>query len=555
MQFDNPQGVTFEVTPETRTIRGLALPFGDIGETMGMRWTFGKGSLQWSKVKVLDGHDWTRAVGTAELEETDDGILMTAKIAKGSRGDDLLELCAAGVYDGLSIGLADDVKSVARNGVQHVKSGTVREVSLTPIAAFERASITSVAASATESNIMENTETREVEGTETAEVSAAPTFSLDDVRAVVTDVLKAQEPAPVVPAGRTDGYAMFAVTEEPMYRFRGAISGKHDFSQDLIAGVNGDAAAKARVLEFTKNNLLVGPRFVDTGDTAAINPTRNRPDMFLDEGPAQPTPLHNFFFKGSLADVTPFSYSKLDSYSGLVDDHEEGVEPTGGDFAVETGATVTPSAVSGKIFVTREVADQSGNPAVSGLIWSKFQREFNALLEAKTAELVLAGTYSSFITGSLSTGADGDVIGAALEDGLVALQFRADGSRFEKMFAHVDLYKKLVSATADDGRKLYPILNPMNADGTATSRFGTVNVAGMTVDPTWSLGTTSAGSGASAGRSIVADRNAVHVWNTGLTKLDKLEEKVAGFYVGAWAYWAGIRYDESGILKVDYDLS
>src|SRR3954454_24245588 len=95
--FDNPAPVTFEIDQERRTIRGLAIPFGDVAQSNGQRWTFSKGSLKWSKVTVLDSHDWTKAMGTAQLEEGEDGIYMVARIARGNRGDEALALAEAGV--------------------------------------------------------------------------------------------------------------------------------------------------------------------------------------------------------------------------------------------------------------------------------------------------------------------------------------------------------------------------------------------------------------------------------------------------------------------------
>lgn len=549
LTFDNPNGVEFTVERETRTIRGLALPYGDSATSNGMRWSFAKGALRWGKVKLLNAHDWTQVLGIAELEDTDEGLVMTAKVAPTRLGDEVLALAEMGAIDGLSIGLGDDVKATARGGVQHVQSGTVREVSTTPIPAFERAAIRSVAASAAQmkENKMDENETKEVESPQVVSLSA------DDVRTIFAEeIAKANEvKRPVVPAGRPDGPVF--VREEPMYRFGGAIPGKFDFAKDVTSAVHGDREAHDRVMKFMGEHLLSPAglvRFtepqIDTEDTAAVNPARYRPDMFLDEGPAQPTPLYSFFYKGGLSDVTPFFYSKLDSYSGLLDDHDEGVEPTAGTFVTESGATVTPSPISGKVHITREVHDQGGSPQVSGLVWSKFQRVFRQMLETKTATLLANGTYDSFAT--VEAGATGEVLGAAIEDGVVDLQFKADGARFQKMFGHVEMYKALRSAVDGMDRPLYPIVNPSNAQGSAGNLFGYINVAGMRVEPTWSLGATGAGQ-----TSYAADPNAVHVWNSGLTKLERLNESVEGYDIGAWAYFAGIVYDETGVLELGYD--
>lgn len=548
--FDNPEGVEFAVEPESRTIRGLALPYGDTADNGNGKWAFVQGALTWARVKLLNAHDWNQVIGTAELEETPEGLMMNAKVANTRLGDEVLALAEMGAIDGLSVGLGADLKAVLKDGVQHVKAGTVREVSTTPIPAFTRAAITSVAASAAQNK--ENT----MEENETVEVETPVSLSADDVRTIFAEELAARDEdlRPVVPAGRPEG-AQFQIREESMYRFDGAIPGKHDFAKDVTSAVHGDADAHKRVMQFMGEHLLtpggLAPKFaepqIDTGNTSPLNPARYRPDMFLDEGPAQPTPLYEFFHKGGLSDVTPFFYSKLKTYAGLLGDHTEGVEPTGGTFETETGATVTPSPISGKIHITREVHDQGGSPQVSGLVWSKFQRVFRQMLETKTFGILSGGTYSDFVADP-AAGADGNTLGAAIEGGVVDLQFTADGSRFRKMFGHVEAYKTLISAVDSNGRKLYPVLNPSNADGQASNLYGHVNVAGLRIDPTWSLGATGTGQ-----ISYLADPNAVHVWNSGLTKLEKLNEDVEGYDIGAWAYFAGIVYDATGVKTLTYD--
>ena len=49
-----------------------------------------------------------------------------------------------------------------------------------------------------------------------------------------------------------------------------------------------------------------------------------------------------------------------------------------------------------------------------------------------------------------------------------------------------------------------------------------------------------------------ADPAAVHVWNSGLTRLDKLQETVEGWDMGVFAYFAGVLYDVDGLRKITY---
>lgn len=536
--FDNPRGVTFEVEPETRTIRGLALPFGDIGDNGWGKWAFAPGTLTWDKVKLLNAHEWGQVIGLATLEETDEGLVMSAKVAKTTLGDEVLALAEMGAIDGLSVGLAAAIEYDTVDDVNHVRSGRVEEVSTTPIPAFANAAIRSVAASARATQ----EGTTPMENQSEAQVTALAQ-QVTELEAKVTQL--ADIKVPVAPT------ASFEVKEEPIYRFSGttpAPSG-FDFATDLLAAAkDNDQAALKRLKEFTAANL--GPKFVDTGDTAQVNPSSYKPDMFLGQAPIPASPLYDTFHKGSLNDVTPFFHSKLDRTATTiaVANHTEGVEPTATDLVTVTGATVTPAPVSGKAHITREVADQGGNPQVSGLVWAEFERSWKIALETKTAALITAAMASITALATITTGTSGLAAGAAVEAGLVDLQFIPDGYRFTRAFGHVDLYKALAGATlTTTGEKAYPIINPSNRTGITGDKFSFIDVGGYRMYPAASLGAASG-----TNNSLVADPSAVHVWNSGLVRLDKLQEKVEGWDIGVFGYFAGLVYDVTGLRKITY---
>jgi HK97 family phage prohead protease len=553
MKFDNPGSVTFKVNAETRTLRGLALPFGVAARDSsgGGPWLFDADSdLTWTRAKLLDGHDWRSLVGTSGFAKTDEGLEFAAKVARTAKGDEILTLAmadeddpdAGAALDGVSVGFANEgFEFEARDGHYYVKAGHITELSVTPIPAFAGAQIRSVAASAAptdEGNPMTD---------QTTEVAEAQFTALGTK---VTELAqKVEQLADIkVPVAT----ATFEVKEEPIYRFSGhtpAPSG-FDFATDMLAAANGDGAALARVREFTAERL--GPQFVDTTDTASVNPSQYRPDMFLGQAPVPASPMYDFFRKGSLTDVTPFFHTKLDrtSTTVAVGNHTEGVEPTDTELVTATGATVTPAPVSGKVHITREVADQGGNPQVSALVWAEFERSYKIALETKTTALIAAAAASiTSLTTAIAAGADGATAGAAIERGLLGLQFLADGSRFEKAFGHVDLYTALATYENADGEKRYPIINPQNRDGVTGAKYSFIDIAGYRMEPGTSLGATST----AASNSYVADPNAVHVWNSGLQRLEKLQEKVEGWDLGVFGYFAGLVYDVTGLRKISYD--
>ena len=71
-----------------------------------------------------------------------------------------------------------------------------------------------------------------------------------------------------------------------------------------------------------------------------------------------------------------------------------------------------------------------------------------------------------------------------------------------------------------NGEKRYPIINPANRSGIVGDKYSFIDVAGYRIHPGTSLGATST----AASNSYIADPNAVHVWNSGLQRLDKLQE-------------------------------
>lgn len=559
--------VEFAVDTEERTLTGVLLPFNetsgpalDPATGKSARYRFAEGTVTLpddpSDAVLNYGHDRTSLymqVGVAsELTLTDAGVMAKFKIARTPEGDRVLALAEARVLKAFSAEVGGDF-DIGKDGVQHAKAATVTGGAVVPKPAFTGAHITSVAASAAPNQ-------KEPSMGEDNEQNETPvSFAKADGDALMAQVQTLTEKLaelekikiPVGPGG-----AQFQVTEEPIYRFagsEGAPSG-HDFATDLLAAAkDGDAAAFERLKTFTAERL--GPQFVATGDVNEVNPPHYRPDMFLSQAPVPPSPLYDFFHKGGLSNVTPFFWSKLDRAATTVSvrDHAEGVDPADDTLVTAAGATVTPAPVSGKVHITREVADQGGNPMVSGLVWAEFDRSFKIALETKTAALINAGAAGIAEFGAaIAAGANGRDAGSAVEAGLVGLQFIPDGFRFVRTFGHVDLYKALAAATRSDtnAEKLYPIINPQNATGQSASKWAYLDIGGYGMYPAASLGATGVNQ-----RSLVADPTAVHVWNSGLTRLDKLGETVQGWDLGCFAYWAGALYDITGLRKITYDAT
>ncbi len=557
------------------------------------------------------------------LKDTAAGFVARFKVARGDAGDRALSLAEDGVYDGLSVGvdfdMATDTGLDPRDrSVMLVHRADLRHVALTDAPVFDDARVTKVAASRNQGGHVAETEAPE-QPTEPPPVVPAPAptpapdpepeptglnLSQDQLAAVlaVPGAFQAitHQPAPTEPAAaatlnlsmdqigqlmslaRANSDAVgtpvtapvvegptvvdptrslnLAVTEAVPYRFdRGGnfVPGQeHDFSTDLhaMAGfsdVLGDSDPGKRVMALLRATFAD----VDVADTTSLNPAIQRPDMYVDQRDFR-YPIWESISKGPPPNgVQPFIFPKFSSATGLVGAHTEGVEPTGGTF-VATNQTVTPTAVSGKASITREVWDQGGNPAVSTLIFNQMVRGYREALESGSGTFLNTLTAAADI--NLGVAVFDEVLAAAWDIAIADLQF-VRGYDFEMFAVEQRLYRAFVDATATDGRKIYPQLNPTNATGTSSRRFSRLDLAGVVGVPAWGLTATPG----AANNSWLFDPMVVHGWATEPQRLEfpgsggvaagPDYKPVAYVDLAIWGYQAFANSDIGGVRQVIFD--
>jgi len=365
-----------------------------------------------------------------------------------------------------------------------------------------------------------------------------------------------EEPRPVVDPTRRP-VAVTATREEAPYRFdrKGNLTkAKFDFSTDVIAGLrDGQAEPLERAQKFVQSWFeeqrdrqanAVTAQFVSQADAATLNPSIQRPDLYVDQKDFE-YPIWGAVEKGTINDATPFVLPKFSSSSGLVGAHVENTEPTPGTF-VATSQTITPSPVSGKVEISREAWDQGGNPQLSGLIWNQMVRAWYESLEAAAVTL-LEGLAPTTIT--ITTAAADSVLEASLTSQLAPLQYVRGGFRMRDFFIQVDLYKALIAAKDTAGRKLFPVLGAQNATGTTADFFSALMVAGLVGRPAWALAATSANSA----NSYLFDRADVSGWATAPQRLTMENISVAKVHLGIWGYKALACTDLTGVRRLAYD--
>lgn len=543
-------------------------------------------------------------------EDREDGMFARYKVADGPDGDRALSEAEQGVRDGLSVGVeifaAEPDPLNQGVWLVSVPGATWRETSVLAVPAFDDARVTRVAASADLGVIMQKCVTCGATLTEGVAhtcptppanqpeqptgqpESAAIQLSNDQLKGLMAqpDLLRAlmgvpapATPAPVeqqfslsqgqitallaVPGGRemllglpapeqrqtvdpTRRTAATKVQESTPYRFdrKGNLTrGSHDFSDDIIQGLHfGDGEALQRAEKFVAETFTQFD--TDMADAATLNPSRQRPDMYVDQK-SFAYPIWNAIDKGTLADITPFVLPKFNSASGMVAAHVEGVEPSLGTFTA-TNQTITPSAVSGKVSITREAWDQGGNPQLSGLVWRQMVKAWFEALEAAAVALLEAAAPTTI---TITTGVQDDVLVDEVKAALADLQFVRGGFTMEDAFAQVNFYKALAAARDADGRSLLPVVNPSNADGSAQTRISALDTAGVLWKPGWAL----AASGAVTANSYLIDRSDVSGWASAPNRLTFENVEVRYVHIGIWGYKALAITDLTGVRRFAYD--
>lgn len=570
--LDDDEAELFAADLVKRTITGLMVPWNKVNSGTYAKWRFAKDSLKWTaldRIKLNLDHDRRNPVAyCVKAWSTQKGLMGTFKVGTHSEGDTALLNAAEKIKDGFSIEVTFPagaeswtVTEAGDDFVRDVHNGQLTGCALTAAPSFDDARLTSVVASRTtngkDGSAMAD-ENKNGGGVGTLELSteAAEAFAkvIADANAGQTEqfnnllqqLIDAQQKPEAVDPTTGKRTAQFEVNEEPMYRFDGRM-GKHDFTTDIISGhVNQDHEALGRATKYMAEQFAAREqaRFaVATGNVASLNPNINRPDMYVDQLTYQ-TPIWDAIRKGTIDKNTPFVLPKFSASSGLVADHTQGIEPTPGALTT-TSQTITPTAVSGKVEITREAWDQGGNPQLSSIVWRQMLRAWDEALEQGAADLLEAQAVTTY---TLTAGIADKALAKAVKNALARLHFIRGGFRFRDFVLESGLYVALANATDDAGRPIFPVIAPANADGTVGEFFASLNLAGLAGKPAWAL-PYSAGA---PNDSYLFNREDVHGWASAPDRM-QFEYRVAFVDLAIWGYKAFAVTRTDGIRKFTYD--
>ena len=257
----NAQAVTVDAAAgdePSRTITGIAVPYGEtaiVSDGQAVRFEQGALPVEGKAPKLFMYHDSSQPVGIVTArQDTDQGMLFSARISTTAAGDEALTLALDGVLDSVSVGVNPTKFSYDDEGTMIVQAADWLELSLVPIPAFAGAEIQEVYASA-ENVVLASQEEPDTEPTE-------PTVEETQVDAVQPEAVVEAAASPTAP-----------IPAQPKRKFALPTPGEYmaamHIGGDTFANVN--AAAKDFMLA-NQSALQAAAGDVLTTDTPGLLP-------------------------------------------------------------------------------------------------------------------------------------------------------------------------------------------------------------------------------------------------------------------------------------------
>ena len=431
-----------------RLISGKIVPYdGEIGHTSIGKVVFEQGSIQLpepGKSKLLLEHDAKKPIGKAvSFNETPNGVYASFKVSNTSRGTDSLIEASDGLRSGLSVGV-EVLASEPRNGVLYVQSARLFETSLVQAAAFDSAAVTSVAASAAET---EDEALTEIPQSESEAI-------LDTPDAVAPEAVVE---TPAVEASRPTVTAAFYA--EPRLEFT-----KEKFLENTVRAQLGDDDARQyiRAAASTSNNAgLVPTRQL----TEVINPLANADRPFIDA-----------ISRGTLPDAgMTFQIPKITQVP-TVAVTAQAAAPSNTDLE-DSYLSVTVQKFAGQQTFSVEILDRS-SPAFFAELVKNMEFAYAKATDARVATVVLAAATDGGNRTMSSANLLDFVADAAADIYTNTLGFA------QNIIVSPAQWGAIMGLLDSTNRAIYTAVNPMNAGGNASpvSLRGNINGLNLYVD-------------------------------------------------------------------------
>ena len=452
----NFDGKIFAADTETRTLRGLIVPFGQVGNTSAGAVEFHPeafGQIKAEEIILNREHSRVDPLGrgiSGSERIIPAGIEMAFKIAPTTAGTDALIEASEGLRPAFSIEASADEYTIEK-GVMKVSKATLTGVAHVTNPAFKAAQITEVAAS-------EDEETQATEAEEAAEELTEETTVEDNKETAVAEEVVAQA-APV----QASAPVAFTKPRSPI------VDGVSYLEHSIKAAMGNDTS---------RQYVLAADESTSTNTGLTLPPHMNE---FVSTSIGG-RPAIDAISTGALpASGMSFTIPKL-TQAPTVGDVNEGDSPFGTAMTSDY-ITVNVNKYAGASRISWELIDRSAPAFLDELL-----REMTLAYAKATDVAVISGLLGGTDATAVAAGADGLQSFISTE---AAAAYKGSGNFARNLLVNTDQWALIMGYQDGSDRPLYTAAQPMNAAGAVapTSITGTVLGTNLYVDPHYGAGT------------------------------------------------------------------
>ena len=450
----NFDGKIFAADTQTRTIKGLIVPFGAVGNTSAGAVEFHPeafGQIKAEEIILNREHSRIDPLGrgiAGSERITPAGIEMAFKIAPTTAGTDALIEAEEGLRPAFSIEASADEYTIDK-GVMKVSRATLTGVAHVTNPAFKAAQITEVAAS-------EEEQTTEAEEAAT-ELTEETTVEDNKETAVAEEVVAEQAAAPVQASAPIRTAPRSPIVDGVSYL-------EHSIKAAMGSDESRQYVRAADESTSTNTGLTLAPHLNEFISTSI----GGRPAIDAITTAAIP------------ASGMSFTIPKLTQAPTVADVNEEG-SPFGTPMTSDY-LTVNVNKYAGASVVSWELIDRSSPAFLSELL-----REMQLAYAKATDLAVISGLLGGTDATAVAAGADGLQSFIATES---AAAYAGSGGFARNLIANTTNWAAIMGYQDGADRPLYTAAAPMNAAGAVNGQSIVGNVLGtnLYVDPHFGTG-------------------------------------------------------------------
>jgi HK97 family phage major capsid protein len=441
----NFQGQVLAADTETRTIKGLVVPFAKVGNTSAgpVRFEFGAfGEIDPSQIVLNMEHDRTRPLGrgiAGSEEITPAGISMAFKIAPTGAGNDALVEASEGLRPAFSIEAKVNEYTIEK-GVMIVASANLEAVAHVTSPAFSDATITDVAASESD----ETPETTEAE-TPAEEQPTGDTVENETTTPVADEVTAAAVVIAAAPVAYTKPRSPINSQATYLEHSIKAKMGNNDSAQYVMAADD----------DFSTNPAFTPVQYVNQVIDTTIG---SRPA------------IDAIGSRAITASGMVISHPKITT-SGTVADTNEGGTPSSTGI-VSSYVNLDVNKFAGQQKYSLEILERSSPDFFQAMV-DNMTRAYNKATDAAVIAALTAGGTQATATAASSDG----IISYVSTEAPAA--YLATGELASAYIAGTSQWSLLLGAKDSTGRPIYNAYNPQNNGGVAGPQSLRGNVLGL----------------------------------------------------------------------------